>query len=157
MTGASQAVSNDNYQLIDGDAVDMSGEPQAKARAHARAETLARAFGSAAPDPAPSESSLQYRKRLANNFQGLSPDWKAVDLRPLPKNTFERIEEKIYADAVQEARKPTRLTIPPGQLVERITTDQTGRQIKTYYGDPAACWDVFKVPPKRVIGWNRGK
>lgn len=146
-----------DYQLIDGETVDMNRESLDKARAFSNAERLARALGSSAPEPAPSESSLQYRKRLANNFQGLSPDWMAVDLRPLPKNTFERIEHKIYDDAVREAVSPTRLTIPPGKLVERITTDDTGRRIKNYFGDPEACWGAFKLPPKRVIGWNGGK
>jgi hypothetical protein len=142
--------SDTNLQLVDGEVVDLTGEPQQKAKWHARADTLAHSFGSVAPSPAVSESSLQYRKRVAAFFQPLSPDWSSADLRPVPKNTFERIEAQIYNDAAREALQPTK--IPPGTMVERISTDETGRRIKSYFGDPEACWGPFKVPPKRVIG-----
>jgi hypothetical protein len=144
-----------NYQLIDGEAVDLTGEPQRKAQAHARAEVLARALGDFAQDPAPSESSLQYRKRLVTQFQRFSPEWRAVDVRPLDRNTFERVELKVYADAAQEARAPTALTVPPGQVVMRSTRDPTtGRLINRFYGSPDAVWGPFRNPSRRLLGIN---
>lgn len=126
------------------DTVDLTGEPERIAFAHAKAEKICRAFGKAAPDAAPRETSLQYRKRLAQVFQSLSPEWKAFDVRPLDQNSFEKIESRIYADAAQEAREPT--SVPTGQIVERFETDPTGRRTRKFFGDAATIWGPFRNP-----------
>ena len=128
--------------VVMNDAADLTGDSERKAFAHAKAEKICRSFGTAAPDPAPSESSLQYRKRVAQLFQKFSPEWKGVDVRPLDRNAFERIEERILADATQEAREPT--NVPAGQIVERVLTDPTGRRITKFFGDTRAVWGPFQ-------------
>jgi hypothetical protein len=123
-----------------------AGEHEAKVKAHATAEVIARALGDFAPDPAPSESSLNYRKRLASNFQKLSKDWGKVDLKLIPPDTFAQVEVAIYKDAAQEAREPTSLTIPRGQTVMRETRDASGRIVRKYFGDERGVWAQFQNP-----------
>jgi hypothetical protein len=42
-----------------------------------------------------------------------------------------------------------------GVLREVITTDDTGRRIRRFYGHPGACWSVFAPPIQRFVsGWN---
>lgn len=43
-----------------------------------------------------------------------------------------------------------------GTLREVITTDETGRRIRRFLGSPAACWDMFKQPSRRVVGFSKG-
>ena len=40
----------------------------------------------------------------------------------------------------------------PGQLVEELVIDPTGRRISRFHGDPEACWGPFKQPGRRVVG-----
>ena len=136
-----------------------ASEHETKVKAHANAELIARALGDFAPDPAPSESSLNYRKRLASNFQRLSKDWGKVDLKLMPPDAFAQAELQIYADAAKEAKEPTSLTIPPGQVVVREMRDASGRMVRrTYSTDEGAVWRQFQnaqvctgrfvIPPK---------
>jgi hypothetical protein len=131
----------------------LSQEQDTKARAHSNAEHLARALGSFAPDPAPSESSGSYRRRLAGDFQKYSKDWASVDLKMCAPDAFDKIEHAIYADAAREILEPT--NVPPGELAERISTDQTGRRISRFFGDPEVCWGPFKQDTKVIIGYKR--
>ena len=41
-----------------------------------------------------------------------------------------------------------------GILREVITTDDTGRRIRRFFGDPEACWGPFKQIPRHITGWN---
>jgi hypothetical protein len=42
----------------------------------------------------------------------------------------------------------------PGRLLEVAERDESGRLIRTYFGDPAACWDAFKHPTRILTGWK---
>src|ERR1700758_3894888 len=42
----------------------------------------------------------------------------------------------------------------PGELKEVTQVDDSGRRHRHYFGDPAGCWDAFKLPVKRVTGWG---
>jgi hypothetical protein len=121
-------------------------EPQA------RADEIYRAFDARAPAPRvlEGEGALGYRHRVANDLKRHSATWRDVEVRSLPLAAFEVAEKQIYADAQREARAPS--NVPRGQLVERIESDRTGRHITKFFGDPAACWDMFKAPHKNVIG-----
>jgi hypothetical protein len=119
----------------------------------ARADLVYRAFDSRAPEPRvlEGESTLSFRQRVAADLKRHSQKWRDVsdmELRTLPRATFEIAEKEIYADALREARAPT--NIPAGELIERNERDQTGRMITRFFGDPECCWGVFKSPIRRV-------
>ena len=76
---------------------------------------------------------MGYRQRVANDLKRHSATWRDVEIRTLPLAAFEVAEKQIYADAQREARAPSNV---PRKL----------------FGDPAACWDIFKAPYKNVLG-----
>jgi hypothetical protein len=43
---------------------------------------------------------------------------------------------------------------PVGELRESVTRDTAGREIHKFYGDPEACWSVFKQKPRIVASWQ---
>jgi hypothetical protein len=97
---------------------------------------------------------MQYRQRMANAFRRHSPTWKDVDVSVIYGKGFDVAEAQILADAQREALHPT--NIPAGTLIERITTDRSGRQISHFFGDPAAWMDQFKAPVRNVVGFKTG-
>jgi hypothetical protein len=123
-------------------------------RVQQRADSVARLFGDAAPQWLAGESDLQYRRRLARQFQKYSPAWRGAELGAISGKALETVESQIYTDAAQEAQRPTSLTLRPGELVERIVTDDSGRRTRRFYGDPEACWGPFKTPSRLVTAWN---
>ena len=44
--------------------------------------------------------------------------------------------------------------IQQGGLLEVKERDETGRQIRSYYGDPAAWMDAFKAPIKQLVSFR---
>jgi len=119
--------------------------------AQSRASRLLQAFGdSAGADPfLQGESLLQYRARLATQFQKYSSKCKEVNLdRVGDLCAFGAIEAAIYNDALSEASHPTQITA--GVLIPRRTRDNAGREITRYIGDPNACWDQFNPPVRHV-------
>lgn len=127
----------------------------ALADAQAKADSVASAFGDAAPRPLQGETLLGYRKRLAGKFKGHSRDWKDVDLARLDDVSFGVIESKIYADAMDVALRP--IDAPAGMLreISRVDPD-TGHRTRRFVGDPEACWGEFKSPSRRArLNLNR--
>ena len=132
------------YILNDAQYRQLSSERDAKASAYSAAEVVMEALNdSQPPEPMPSESSINYRRRLAAGLQKYSREWGKVDLKLCAPDTFQRIEQAIYTDAAREAREPTSLTIRPGEVVERFTRDGTGRITRRFFGDPRAVWGQF--------------
>jgi len=121
----------------------------------AEADAAYRQLGEpAAPPPLDGEWLPHYRKRLLQPLQQHSPDWKGAEL-PSDERVLNIAQKQILEAARHEAVAPT--NIPPGQLVERRTRDESGRMISRFYGDPAAWMDQFAGERKRVVGWRTEK
>ena len=118
----------------------------------ARADAIARAFGDAAPPRLAGERLFAYRCRLLEPLKKHSPEWRTVDLHRLQADSLEVAERAILDAARREATRPT--SFRPGELVERTETDATGRNITRFFGDPEACWGIFKQPSRIVTGWS---
>ena len=150
-----QAATEDRRERYAEDYPVADGMGSAYRDAQSRADSISRQFGGAASPPLAGERLLAYRKRLLAKFQKYSPAWRGVDLSRFSDDGLAVAESQIYADAEREATHPTHLR--PGELVERVEIDDSGRRIRRFYGDPAGCWDVFKMPSRRVVGWGSGK
>lgn len=116
------------------------------ASAQARADSIAQAFGDAAPRPLSGETLLDYRKRLVKKFQAHSPAWKAVDLGKVDGTVLEVAETGIYADAMTAARSPT--DVPFGKLRE-VRRQVDGREIREFVGQNTFIAQFAR--PKRVV------
>lgn len=118
------------------------------------AEPVAQAFGDSAGSPRwlQGETRDQYRRRLITKYQAHSPHWKDVDLAPFNGKALDVVETQVYADAMRVALNPA--NVAEGTLQMRVTTDETGRKIRSFYGDPEACWGPFKMPGRVVTGWQ---
>jgi hypothetical protein len=117
--------------------------------AQSRATKLLHSFGdsSGAAPFVQGESLLQYRARLAAQFQKYSKAFKDSNLSRITcPHAFAGIEDAIYNDAAAEATHPTAASLSAGELRAVVTMDGAGRPITKYYGDPNACWDQFNPP-----------
>lgn len=136
-------------------------EPTAEERkafvaAQGRADSVFHALGdnSGAPRWLQGETLQGYRKRLLGAFKDKSPAWKDVNLDTVTDDvTLGNIEAAVFKDAMDAARRPAQ-DIGSGQLRMLVERDETGRQIKTFVGDPEACWGAFKHRGKLVTGIN---
>jgi hypothetical protein len=136
-------------------AVLCEGLEQEYRRAQARADAVAQAFGDAAPRWLEGERLTQYRARLLRPYQKYSNAWRDVPLPSFPSDkALDTVESQVFAAALEEARQPTSLTVKPGELVERVVTDDAGRRVRKFYGDPEVCWGPFKTPSRLVTAWN---
>jgi hypothetical protein len=120
--------------------------------AQRRAEKVVQAFGdSAGADRwANGETYDAYRRRLLGTVKSHSAQWKDVDLTAFGDKALDTVEVQIYADAYQTAISP--VSVPIGTLRQHIDTDETGRKIKSFSGDPEACWGPFKATPRMIGG-----
>jgi hypothetical protein len=95
----------------------------------------------------------QLHKRVSEleEFQGGSVRLDAQDLKRATSPEIERLERQVA-----ERKREIALTAKaqPGELILNARRDETGRQIREFYGDPAACWDAFKAPVRYVMGWD---
>jgi hypothetical protein len=122
-------------------------------RAQARVDSVAKLFGDFAPPWFAGERLSQYRARLLRPYLPHSKSWKDVDLTSFADKALDVVESQVYSDAKREAAAPT--NVPTGTLVERVSTDATGRRITKFHGDPEVCWAPFKVPSRAVVGWAK--
>lgn len=129
-------------------------DPAAMADAQARADAVYAMHGAQAPRALVGESLLEYRRRLAKGVQAHSPMWRSIDLGSLPEAALDVAAATIYADAVTAARNP--VDLPEGQLRPVVTRDATGRQITSFYGEPAAWMRDFTSTRRRLVGINNG-
>jgi hypothetical protein len=112
-------------------------------------ETL-RSFNRQAPPPLQGEQLDQYERRLTYEVQKCAPNFKVLNLHEAKGDAFKLLKKQVYADAQQEARRPTQ--IPEGTLREVTRYDAAGRPSYTYYGSPSAWLSDFATPRKRLAG-----
>lgn len=122
------------------------------ARAQARADGIAGLFGKRATAPIAGESSIDYRRRLANDFKQHSARYKDKALTSLDSDMLGLVEEQIYADAAITARSPDRAGA--GVLIPIREPDETGRMITRWTGDNMA-WMQHYMSGARVGKINR--
>lgn len=122
--------------------------------AQVKCERVAQAFGDSegAPRWMNGETLPQYQRRLLGKYQGHSVSWKGKDLSKVDASVLDVAETQIYADAMSAAIRPAGIT--EGVLIERTEQDRTGRKISKFSGDPEACWGPFKLPSRRVAGFQ---
>jgi hypothetical protein len=130
------------------------------AAAQSRADSVAAAFGQSAPPPMGGEGLLEYRVRLANSFKRFSKNIQDIDLNELAASSpkaFSNLESDVYNDAMAYASSPS--SVPALQLREVVKSDQSGRKIHEFVGDPGAWMNRFMSPPMKVTriktpGWE---
>jgi 8-oxo-dGTP pyrophosphatase MutT (NUDIX family) len=116
----------------------------------AKADSVFQAFSQKAPRPLEGETVLAYRRRLATTLKDHSHTWKGVDLTAFADaNAFGVAEQQIYADAMTAARNPVGL--PDGELREIVSTDETGRRIVSFHGQPRSWMASFSAPRGRLV------
>jgi 8-oxo-dGTP pyrophosphatase MutT (NUDIX family) len=111
-------------------------ERDALAKAQARADGIAAMFGHQVSAPITGETSLAYRKRLLAGFLRHSPRLKDAKLDAADGPLLATIEDVIYADAAEAARRADGATT--GVLIPHVERDSAGRQITRFTGDPLA-------------------
>lgn len=119
----------------------------------ARADEVFNAHGERAPRPMDGETPLAYRRRLTKALQSHSPRWKGANLTAIADaTTFDMIQEQVYADAVEAARRPT--NVPKGTLRPITRTDSaTGHRITEFVGNTSFVRG-FKPRSRRVTQLN---
>jgi len=122
---------------------DSDGDFSEMADAQAKADSVFSGFGKSAPAPLRGESTLNYRKRLANGLKALGEKFKTLDLSPIPAGeAFDVLEGQIYADAQVAAANPI---IPQEEgLREIIKTDRAGRKISEFKGSISSFTSEFR-------------
>lgn len=114
------------------------------ADAQAKADSVYSAFGKQAPRALNGEDALAYRKRLLAPMKSHSKEWSGIDIAKLDAATFDVIESKVYADAMEAAMHPE--ASPEGGL-RAVTKDiGTGHRVTTFYGKPSDWMDDFRAP-----------
>lgn len=146
--GETKRVAADSYVARqDRAAAEMSEMRQSQARA----DQVHMALGNRAPAPLSGERPLAYRRRLARGLQRYSSEFKRVNLEELPAGeAFDAIETRVYADALEAARRPE---VIPGVLREIRKRDFTGREIIEFVGDDTFI-GLMRPNAKRVMRFN---
>jgi 8-oxo-dGTP pyrophosphatase MutT (NUDIX family) len=117
-------------------------ERNAIAVAQARADSVAAMFGERASAPITGETSLAYRRRLLKSMQKRSTKFKEARVDSLDSETLGMIENVVYGEAAEAARR-TDSADKPGILVPYYETDEAGRRITKFHGDPMAWMQHF--------------
>lgn len=118
------------------------------------AERVVQAFGDSAGAPRwlNGERLDEYRRRLLTPHKAHSVQWKDVDISAFSDKALDVVETQIYADALRAATSPA--SVVAGQLRMSVKQDETGRRIRSFHGDPEACWAPFKLPTRAVAGFQ---
>ncbi|ECC3677985.1 DUF2213 domain-containing protein [Salmonella enterica subsp. enterica] len=125
----------------------------ALAEAQAKADSAFSACGKNAPAPFSGENALDYRKRALIAMQKHSPAHKDVNIRAIADSaTLAVLEDAIFSAARHSIEKEMMST--QGQLHKRIRSDEAGRRITEYQGDPNVWLSAFKIPGRRLAKIN---
>jgi len=118
---------------------------------HARADSVARLYGTTASQIVPGEDSLQYRRRLLAPFAKHSERHRTTRTESIPADLIGVVEEQIYNDAATAALDSASHT--PGALVPIQERDTAGRLVTRFVGDIATAFAPFMTPgkPARIV------
>lgn len=135
------------------DAEERARDDSAMTEARTRCDSAFNACGQRPPEPFSGEKSLDYRKRALVALQKYSPDNKDVNIRAISDAAVLTVLEKaIYADARKTI--DDEMSNTQGQLHKRVRSDEAGRRITEYVGDPNVWLAAFKTPPRRLVKFN---
>ncbi|MFW0766701.1 NUDIX hydrolase [Trabulsiella odontotermitis] len=135
------------------EAEENSRNDTALTEAQAKADSAYTACGKRAPDPFSGEKALDYRKRVLITMQKHSPKHADVDIRAIADAAaLSVIEEAIYSAA--RANIDNEMNNTQGQLHKRVRSDEAGRRITEYQGDPNVWLSAFKTPPRLLSKIN---
>ena len=113
--------------------------------AQSRADAAYTAVGKRAPEPFSGEKALDFRKRALVSMQKHSPKHADVNIRAIADSaTLSVLEEAIYSEARKAIENEVNNT--QGQMHTRVRSDEAGRRITEYYGDPNVWLSTFKTP-----------
>lgn len=113
------------------------------AAAQNRADGLLQQLGERPERAMAGESSMSYRKRILAKLLKHSPKLKDIALDGLTGASFDTIEDTVYADAQEAARRPGSQSA--GRLIP-VVTRENGRDITRYYGNPNVWRHQFEAP-----------
>jgi hypothetical protein len=116
-----------------------AAERDALAAAQTRADSVAAFHNERVSWPVLGETSVEYRRRLLENFKSHSPQFKRSRFDSMDPATLGVVEDVVYADAVEAGKNRA----APGRLVEVKHRDAAGREITKYYGDISAFMAPF--------------
>jgi len=126
-------------------AEDKERNDQAMGEAQSRADAAYSAVGKRAPEPFSGEKALDFRKRALVAMQKHSPKHADVNIRAIADSaTLSVLEEAIYSEARKAIDNEVNNT--QGQLHKRVRSDEAGRRITEYFGDPNVWLSTFKTP-----------
>ncbi|WP_455872152.1 NUDIX hydrolase [Serratia proteamaculans] len=129
------------------DAEETAREDSAMTDARVRCDSAYQAVGKRAPEPFSGEKALDFRKRALIALQKYSPEHKDVNIRAVSDAAVLGVIEKaIYSDARKTIDEEMNNT--QGQLHKRVRSDEAGRQITEYQGDPNVWLGAFKTPAR---------
>lgn len=135
------------------EAAEKERNDSALAEAQAKADSAFSACGKNAPAPFSGENALDYRKRALMAMQKHSPTHKDVNIRAIADSaTLAVLEDAIFSAARQTIEKEMTSTL--GQLHKRVRSDEAGRRITEYQGDPNVWLATFKTPGRRLVKIN---
>lgn len=118
---------------------------QAMGEAQSRADSAFSAVGKRAPEPFSGEKALDFRKRALATMQKHSPKHADVNIRAIADAaTLSVLEEAIYSEARKAIENEVNNT--QGQMHKRVRSDEAGRRITEYFGDPNVWLSTFKTP-----------
>lgn len=110
----------------------------------AKADSTYRKLGWNAPAALPGETRLMYRRRLIGNLLPKAPNFKDMPILDAPDAVLNVFEPQVYADAEQEARRPTMLE--PGELREVASVSDSGVRTSEFFGKFDDAMSAFKQP-----------
>ncbi|HDT2078327.1 TPA: DUF2213 domain-containing protein [Enterobacter roggenkampii] len=131
------------------DAEEKERNDAAMSEAQAKADSAYTSLGKRAPEPFSGEKALDFRKRALIAMQKHSPQHAEVNIRAIADSaTLSVLEDAIYGAARKTITEEMNNT--QGQLHKRVRSDEAGRRITEYAGDPNVWLAAFKTPPRRV-------
>lgn len=116
----------------------------------ARADSAYGHLGRSASAPMTAETAVDYRVRMAKGLQSFSNRFKDVNLYHVAADSalFDTVEDSIYNDAAAYAAHPTDLQA--GELRPIVRSDETGRRVTTFAGEPKSWMRDFAGQARRV-------
>lgn len=129
------------------DEEERARDDAAMTEARVRCDSAYTACGKQSPEPFSGEKSLDYRKRALIALQKYSPEHKDVNIRAVSDAAVLGVLEKAIYDAARTSINEE-LNNTAGHLHARVRSDQAGRRITEYQGDPNVWLNAFKTPAR---------
>lgn len=130
-------------------------ERNAVAAAFHRADSVYQMLGEQTPQIMPGERPSAYRRRLADGLRKHTKSFKTETIHDSVSGAaFDIIEDRIYAEALDEAKNPSRNDA--AFVLREIVTHPNGKTRRDFYGDSRVAWAPFMPPVGvRITKFNK--